>query len=138
MPNLLDKSIKLWKKKHKIEGKLLKPKGRTAYILKRSGRTNSWIIYAIFENYGVDFDRFRNRDYFEFAAPLAATYDNSGTALRMNQIAQVATHIATVDADGFSIMHGIANGDEDKPHMMQFSWRFYTYQVGDTFDPENL
>jgi len=138
MPNLLDKAIRATAKGHKIKKRLLMPKGRTAYILKRSGRTSRWVILAIFENFGVDIDRFRNADYFEFAPAITATFSDSGTAMTMNQVAQIATHIATVDADGFSVVHGIQNGDEDKPQQMQFSWRFYTRQMGDTFDPENL
>lgn len=135
MPNLLDKAIRLKKKEHRLKKRLLYPKGRTAYILKRDGRTKPWTILAIFENFGIEFDRFRNSDYFEFAAAIDETFSNSGTPLRMQALTAIGTHIATVDDDGSSFVHAIRDGDEDKPCYLEFTWRFYTRQVSDTFDP---
>lgn len=137
MPNLLDKAIRLKKKEHRLKKRLLYPKGRTAYILKRDGRLKSWTILAIFENFGIEYSNFRNSDYFEFAAALDETFSNSGTALRMQSLVAIGTHIATVDDDGSSFVHAIRNGDEDKPCYLDFTWRFYTRQVSDAFDPAN-
>lgn len=136
--SLLDKAIKLKQKEFKIKGKLLMPKGRTAYLIKRSGRTQKWVIYAIFENFEPGVDRFRNANTFEFAVADKDLFKVGDNYFTMAQIAQIVTHIATVDADGFSVVHGIANGDEDKPQQMEFTWRFFTRQVGDKFDPLNL
>ena len=135
MANLLDKAIKLRKKEHKIKAKLLFPKGRTAYILKRQGGTEIFTVLAIFENYGVDFSLFRHSTYFEFAAGLNETFEPKDTARPMTEIARIATHIAVVDLNGDSVVHAVANGDEDKPHYLDFAWRFYAVQISDTFIP---
>jgi hypothetical protein len=136
MSNFLDKAIRLMRKKHRITHKLLHPKGQKAYILKRDGRTKAWTILAIFEIFAVEFSNFRTSEYFEFAVARDELMKVGEIERTMSLVAGTATHIATVEPDGTNSVMAIRTGDGLPPYYMDWTWRFFTKQVSDTFDPE--
>lgn len=137
MANLLDKAIRLMRKKHKITHKRLHPKGQKAYILKRDGRTKPWTILAIFEVFGVDFSSFRTSEYFEFAVGRNELITVGDVSRTMSEVAGIATHIATVEPDGTNAVMAIRTADGLPPYYMEWTWTFFTKQVGDSFVPED-
>jgi len=137
MARLLDTAIRLQKKRHTITHRLLHPKGQKAYILKRDGRGKSWTILAIFEVFGVEFSNFRTSEYFEFAVARDELMKVGDVTRTMSNVAGVATHIATVEPDGTNSVMAIRTGDGMPPYYMDWTWRFFTKQVGDSFVPED-
>lgn len=136
MANLLDRAIKLKKKEHKLKHRLLHPKGQKAYILKRDGRDKVWTILAIFEYFGVEFASFRTSEYFEFAVGRNEPITVNGVTRTMSNIASIGTHIATVELDGSNAVMAIRTGDDLPPYYFDWTWRFFTKQVSDSFVPE--
>lgn len=137
MANLLEKGIRLHRKRHKIENKLLHPKGGLkAYILKRDGRTKRFTILAIFDNFGTEFDNWRHSQFIEFAVQPSESFSDGSVSRTMREVAEVADYIATVEnLTGESVVYAIRTGDEYKPYWLNFTYRYFIRQVGDRFNP---
>lgn len=135
MANLSDKAIKIFKKKHQIENKLLFPKGLKIYFLKIEGRTKKFTILATFDNYGAEFDRYRNSQIMAFAVGTAERFQVGAASKTMREIAEISDNIATVEPSGESVVYAIKKGDEYKPFYMDFTYKFFVHQTGNRFDP---
>lgn len=135
MGNILDKGIKLTKKEFQIKTKLLYPKGIKAYILKRDGRTDKWTQLAIFNFFGVTFDHYRHSETIAFAVSQTERFAVGNTSRTMRETASIATHIAMVMPSEESIVYAIRTGDEFQPFYMDFSFKFFVIQVGDSYTP---
>ena len=133
--SILNKVIKLKRKEHKIKARLLFPPGSKAYILKRDGTTKPFTILAIFEAFGVSFDKFRGSTFFEFAALQDEEFTPFATSRKMRSIAQVATHIAVTTGDGDSVIYSVRTGDEWQPFYFDWTYTLYAKQESQRFGP---
>lgn len=139
MANFLAKAIKLKKKEFALKTKRLYPKGIKSYILKRDGRTQSFVILAIFDNYGIMFDSYRSTEVFKFAVSDTETFTQGSATRTMREVAAIGSHIALVKPDSDSVMYEIRKGDEFDPYYLDFVWKFAVKQIGDRFNPaDNL
>lgn len=134
MGNLNDKGVKIHRKKFKVLTRKLYPAGVKAYLVKRSGRTQSFTTLAIFNEFGIEFDKFRHSETIEFAVLPTDTFALGDETKSMRFLAQIADHIALVTNDE-SILYTIRDGDEFQPFYLDFTWKFYIRQSQDLFNP---
>lgn len=136
MANILDKAIRLKRKEFEIKTRLLYPKGIKTYILKRDGRTQKFLQLASFLAFGVFFDNYRHSETIEFAVLSTDRFKMDTTSRTMREIASIATHIAQVMPSGESVVYAIRTGDEFQPFYLDYSFKFFVVQVGDSYTPQ--
>lgn len=119
----------------RTKNRLLYPPESRWYLLKREGRTQSFTTLAIFENAGVDFDKLRHTETIEFPVYPEQMFTVNGVLRSMRSLAMVATHIAYVwNLD--NTVYAMRDADELPPFYMDFTYKFYVKQIGDSFVPE--
>lgn len=132
MANLRSKAIKINRNvRHKIEGKLLYPKGAMLYVLRQDLRTQNFIALGKFIYFGWYSDDYRNLAKFEIAQDSADTFVGSdGTTRTMARIMAIATHLVKVDEQEV-IAYERKRSDESRPFHIDFVYKMNGQQLTD-------
>jgi hypothetical protein len=133
MANILDKEIKLAKKKFQIMTRKTYPKGIALYFLKRDGRGKPFTVLAKFDYFGVQVDNFRHSQYIEVGVGLSEQITFDGATRSMKQIAGMTTHLANVLPSGESQVFATRDGEDLVPIWINATYRFYVKEVSDNF-----
>lgn len=132
MANLRSKAIKLNRNvKHKLEGRLLYPKGAVLYILRQELRTQNFTGLAKLPRFGWYSDDFRNLASFELAYDSTDTFLGSDASTRtMAQIMAIATHLVKVD-DSEVVVYQRKQSDESRPFHLDFVYKMFGQMLQD-------
>lgn len=125
MSNLLAKSVQLHRKRHKIQKKLVYPKGSTLYLLRNERRLDKFTRLATVEYFGIEFDNFRNSPKFEIAYVPETEFLGADLETRtLADIVKIFTHIAIL-TDNSTEIYSAEDRDEIQPFHLSFYYQLY-------------